>query len=275
MTVSIRVRQVLESCRQALCLLRAHRLLWLLLAGAAVVIGISVFVPDKVARRLTGDDLFGLPAYLLVFQFGLPTIVSYFGLWAIHDEISDRSVVHVFAQPVPRPCLLLGKWLAVTLVGALVGALLCAAYWLALAIPERPWRRGLAPDPAVLLAFAKGAVLAAPGYAAVGAFCGAMFRRPLIAAILFVVGWEVAVSNVPPQAGVRDLTIADPVRRFLVEQIGEPTGELGDVLLATMVGQGGEGLREPLAAVAWFTAVVLAAATLVYSRREYDARSRD
>ncbi|MEY2982997.1 MAG: hypothetical protein RL562_3224 [Planctomycetota bacterium] len=275
MMVAIRTRQTLEACRQALCLLRSHRLLWLILAGAALVIGISVFVPDKVARRLTGDDLFGLPAYLLVFQFGLPTILSYFGLWAVHDEISDRSVVHVFAQPVPRPCLLVGKWLAVTLVGALAGAAICAAYWLALALPDRPWRRGLAPDPDVLAAFVQGAALAAPGYAAVGAFCGATFRRPLIAAILFVVGWEVAVSNVPPRAGVRDLTIADPVRRFLVERIGEPTGELGELLQASMAGQGAGELREPFAAVAWFTAVVLLAATVIYSRREYDARSRD
>ncbi|MDA0374950.1 MAG: ABC transporter permease [Planctomycetota bacterium] len=275
MIAMTRVRQTVEACRQALCLLRAHRLLWLLLAGAAVVIGISVFVPDKVARRLTGDDLFGLPAYLLVFQFGLPTILSYFGLWAVHDEISDRSVIHVFAQPVPRPCLLLGKWLAVTLVGALAGALICGAYWLALAVPDRPWRRGLAPDADVLLAFMQAVALAAPGYAAVGALCGACFRRPLIAAILFVVGWEVAVSNVPPRAGIRDLTIADPVRRFLVDRIGEPTGELGDVLQGSLAGQGAEGLREPLAAVAWFTAVVLAAATLIYSRREYDARARD
>ena len=61
----------------------------------------------------------------------------------------------------------------------------------------------------------------------------------------------------------------------LILGIGEPTGELGDVLQGSLAGQGAEGLREPLAAVAWFTAVVLAAATLIYSRREYDARARD
>jgi hypothetical protein len=270
------LRQVLESARQTLWLLRRNRLCWLLAAGTLAVAALSLLMPDRAARNLGGVALFGMPAYILVLQFGLPTVVSYLGLCAVHDEISDRSVVHVFAQPVPRPALLVGKWLAVALFGAAAAALALAAYWLSLAIPDRPWRHGLAPTGAVLWAFVVAAALAAPGYAAVGVFCGAWSKRPLVTAVFFVVGWEVAVSNVPPPARVRGWTVADPVRRLLVERIAPPPqSPLDDLLQGSLGGHDPGLLPDPVTSVAWFTAIVLGLAILVYSRREYDARARD
>ncbi len=270
------VRQALEAARQTAYLLSRHKLVLLLSLGALVIALVSLLLPGRVVRQFTGDDLFGFPTYLFVFQFGLPTVLSYLGLWAVHDEIVDRSAIHVFAQPVPRASLMFGKWLSVAVLGAVGTAVACALYWLALAIPDRPWRRGLGPEPETLAAFAAAGAIAAPGYAAVGVFCGATFKRPLIAAILFVVGWEVAVSNVPPQAGVRGWTVADPVRRFLLDAIDPPANSgLSEVLELSIAGADTSRLGDPVASVAWFSLVFLAAATIVYTRREYDARARD
>jgi hypothetical protein len=269
-------RQTVEAGRQALWMLRRNRLVWLLALATLGITALSVAIPDRVARGMSGDDLFGLPAYLLVMQFGLPTVVSYLGLFVVHDEISDRSVVHVFAQPVPRPALLVGKWLAVAGFAALAAAAVCVAYWVALGLPERPWKHGLAPQASTLWTFVLGAAVAAPGYAAVGVLCGAWSKRPLITAIAFVVGWELMVSNLPPEAGIRGWTVADPLRRLLLERIDPPAGsELGDLLQASLAGQDTSGLADPIASLAWFTAVALGLAILVYTRREYDARARD
>lgn len=270
------LRQTLEASRQTGFLIVRHRLVLLLAILAVVVAAVSVFVPQRVVREFTGDDLFGFPTYLLVFQFGLPTVFSYLGLWAVHDEIVDRSAIYVFAQPVSRVSLMVGKWLAVAAFGAVATAAACTLYWLALALPDRAWRRGLGPEPETLRAFVDAGALAAPGYAAVGAFCGAAFKRPLIAAILFVVGWEVAVSNVPPQAGVRGWTVADPVRRYLLDAIDPPANSgLSELLQLSLAGGDAGRLGDPVASVTWFTLVFLAAAAIVYTRREYDARARD
>lgn len=272
----ILIRQTIEAARQGMILLLGNRLVLVLGIVIAVAAMVAVAYPDRFARGHRGDDVFGYPTYIIVFVFGMPTVISYLGLWLIHEEISDRSAVHVFVQPVHRVCLLLGRWLSVAVLGAALGALAVGAYWLALAVPDRPWRRGLAPTDETLFAFLKGCLLAAPGYAAVGVFCGAAFRRPLIVAILFVVGWEGLVSNVPPQAGVREWTVADPVRRAIVDSIRDVEGTgLADALQVTLRGPGIEQMKPPLESLIWFTAVVLVASMFVYSRREYDARARD
>lgn len=265
---------VIEVARQtALLLLRNRLLLGLVALGLAIAAVVGV-LPDRLFRSQVGEDLFGMPSYALLFQFALPLAGTYFGLGAIHSDLVDGSAAHVFAAPVPRVCLLLGRFLAVTLVVAVGALLVLSAYWLALVLPGHAWRSGFAPREATLLVYARGVALAVPAYAAVGVLLGAAFKRPLVAAIVFVVGWEVAVSNLPPEAGVRGLTIADPVRRFLLGLVPDQEGlRLHRMLEGSSHNRDISRLGEPVSSVLVFGAIALGLALWIYTRREYRLRS--
>lgn len=268
------VFQTIEVARQtAWLLLRNRMFLALAVLGVAATFTALGF-PRRVFMSQGGDDLFGVPAYLIVFQFGLPIVATYFGLSAVHAEIADGSAVHAHAAPISRVSLVLGKWLAVSVLVALGGAVVVGAWWLMLSQSDRPWRRGFAPTTDAARAFVIAAALAAPAYAAVGTLVGATFKRPLVAAVIFIVGWEVAISNVPPQAGVRGLTIADPIRRFLTAALApERDSDLAAVLESTLHGQDVSRLSDPVASIMTFVAVSLGAAVCIYARREYRFRS--
>ncbi len=272
------IRQTLEAARQAAVLLAHNRLFLGLLAAGLVVSLLGLFVPARVVQEQRGDDLFGVPAYLLLFQFALPVMATYFGMSSMHADLADGSAVHAFASPVPRPCLLLGRWLAVSTIAIVASAVVLGAWWAILAWPSRGpgvgWRLGHAPRVEVLARFVSAAVLAIPAYAAVGVFIGVTFKRPLVVVVLFVIGWEVAISNVPPEAGVRGLTVADPVRRQLLTTIApEESSRLASVLLGSLRGSDASKLPAPVPAVLRLLASVLVAALYVFSRREYRLRS--
>jgi hypothetical protein len=82
---------------------------------------------------------------------------------------------------------------------------------------------------------------------------------------------------VPPEAGVRTLTVADPVRRWLVEVLEPPPrSELYNVLMNNLDHLADPArLGDPKATLLRFTLVLLALALWAYVRREYDSRPRD
>lgn len=268
------LRQFVEAMLQAgLGTLRNRLFVGLVLLGLLVSLAGLAF-SARLAASERGDDLFGVPAYLLLFQFALPVLATYFGMVALHADLADGSAVFALVTPLPRAALLLGRWFAVAVVVGTAATLVLGAWWLVLALPDRPWRRQFAPTPAALAAFVQGVLLAVPAYTAVGAFVGVTFKRPLVALVLFVVGWEVAISNVPPEAGVRGLTVADPLRRFLLDALApDPSSRLAEVLVGSAEGHDASRLAPPVTSVIRLLVVVLVAATVLFTRREYRPRS--
>ena len=269
------VTAAIEVARQATLQLVRHRMMVVVLGLALVAMVLFAFLmPLRWAREHTGDELYGLVAYVAWIQFGLPFVALFFGVTVVHQDLEDRTATYLFLRPIRRVPLLLGKWLAASVVSALVIAVIVVVTWLAIAVPTRPWRAGLPPGASSCWVIALGAVLAAPAYTAVGAFAGATFKRPLVLAMAFFVGWEVVVSNLPGQSGVRGLTIAEPLRRWLCERLPAAFEVVRGMRLPT-----GAGLQvagpDPLFALARAAVLPLAAALWIYSRREYDSRPRD
>ena len=269
-----RISSALEVARQTLCLLAGSKMVWLLLGLCGLLAAVFGFIPRRAVRENLGDELFGTVAYVLLCQFAMPFTALYFGLQAVHADLEDRTSTYAFLRPVPRSSLLLGKWLAATVVTIALSWCAVGALYGGLAVVPRPWRGGIGPDVAMAITFALGIALAVPAYVAVGALCGAWFRRPLLIAIAFLIGWEVIVSVLPPEAGVRGATVADPMRRWLEARV-HPTGDLAEVLSVNMRGFDPGRLGDPARAIVRFTLIALALALLGFTRREYDSRPRD
>jgi hypothetical protein len=270
----ILARQFIQAFLGGLGSLVRQRLFLGLLVIALLVACAPLVFPARAFTRMAGDELFGFPAYGFVLQFVLPLVGTYFGLASLHSELADGSAVHVLTLPVPRAVLLAGRFFAVALGVMIALGCVLTVYWSTLALVPRPWRLGLAPRRETLTAFLAGVALATPAYVAFGALAAAWFRRPFLAAILFVVGWEAGISNMPPGAGIRSLTVADPLRRFLYEEIGKGAdNRLGEFLTQSLDPEILQRMPDPIRGMATFAVIVLLLALIVFTRGEYRLRT--
>ncbi|HLU39819.1 MAG TPA: ABC transporter permease subunit [Planctomycetota bacterium] len=252
-------------------LLRA-RMPWLLLLGAIAGAVLVALIGRHIARHNRGDVALGVITWLTYMQFVLPFCALWFGVQAVQGDIEDRTSVYLFSRPLSRPAMLLGKWFAAALVSALlillgIGILYVALTW----DRSRTWQLGVRPPAAMLPAFAHAGVLGALAYAALGALFGAWFKRPLIMGLVFLVGWEGMMANLPAHASARALTVVDAVRRLLW-QAHAPRDDYAEVLLGPMMVHPDPNALDPSLALLRFAVLAGALAAWVYARREYDAR---
>jgi ABC-type transport system involved in multi-copper enzyme maturation permease subunit len=267
------LRTTVETARQTLLLLARHRMVLALLVAAVLPCLRLLIVGQRLVREVSGEDFYGLVSYYTILQIGLPFTALFFGVVAVHGDLEDRTSTYLFLRPIRRPLLLLGKWLAAAVLSTLLVALVVGLTYASAALPERAWRAGIGPSAHSARVFLLAVLLGAPAYAAVGALLGAYFKRPLLIAMAFLIGWEILVSNLPPQSGVRALTIADPLRLWIVERL--PDSEKLVSALTFGQGRGNDPPGDHAMVIARTIAVLLALAMLVYSRREYDSRPRD
>ena len=269
------LRQTVEALRQSTLLQLRSRMVGALAALAVLYAVLAWFLAHRVCEKVPGDDLYGILTYLVIVQFALPMGVTYLGLAAIHGELSDRTATYLFVRPLRRSSLLIGKWLATALIAATLASFACMLLYVALAVPERPWRRNLGPQPWAMWTFVRSVWLACPAYAAVGVLFGAAFKRPLLCAVVFVLGWEGIASNLPPEAGIRSATVADPVRRWLLIELEPRRHGLRDLLTGALEGFDLAVFGDPIRPLIVFTAVALGLALFIYGRREYESKPRD
>jgi hypothetical protein len=154
---------------------------------------------------------------------------------------------------------------ALTLLGG-------ACLFLGVALRREIWTDGvewrLAVDLAVMLA------LGALAYSAAAAAFAAWFRRPLAWAAFFVVGVQMLTANLPASAGLRHLTIADPLRRILLDRV-EPDARLARLLWPAEREFQPELIGRPYLALSILALSALVACVLGYTRSEYDSRTRE
>ena len=256
--------------RQTTARLLKSRVLWLMLLGTLAGAGMFYAVSFKFAPSVRGDAAFGVLTYIAYMQFVLPFCALYFGINGLQGDIEDRTSVYLFARPLSRPAMLLGKWLAAAAVAsALVVFGICLLY--AALAARTSWRGGIVPQVAMLPGFARGTLLAGTAYAGLGILFGAWAKRPLILGIVFLAGGEGVVANLARQASARSFTVSDSLRRLLYAA-HQPRDQYEEVLLGPWQTAPDPDALDPALAMLRFAAITVALAIWIYARREYDAR---
>lgn len=262
---------LIESTRQSLRLLSRNRLMWLLLIGELTAGVVAWGIAGRERLRLDGLDLYCMLAWWFQAWVVLPWATMYLAVHAVHSEIEDRTFQYLFLRPVGRAPLLLGKWLAVSIVaGALVSLGGIVLYFAVAARPEI-WSDGV--QIAALYTFLELFVAGTLAYAAFGVCFAAAVRRPLVWAAVFVVV-QMVIALLPVSAGVRALTVSDPLRRHFADRM-EPDQRLEQILWPGERGLEEDMIGEPLVALSVLTASLLAIALYRYCRAEYDSRQRE
>lgn len=267
---------VFEIARQTLLLQMRSKLYWILMALAVGFAGMFLFVPPN-AAHIEGNDLFDTVCFVSGFTLVLPFIVLYMAVQAIHGDIEDRTSVYLFTRPVSRAWILLGKWLAVLVLGGVFSVVSISALYLVIRCSGRPWAGGALPTFQNFSVYLMAAGMGVAGYSTMGMLLGAYFRRPMLLSMFYIVAQEFA-SRMPPQAGIHSATVADPVRRFLVanlDDLGWGLHKFLDGRLGQDRGEVASMFGDPVTSLTKLVAVTMVLALWVYVRREYDARSEE
>ncbi|MFK7742785.1 MAG: ABC transporter permease [Planctomycetota bacterium] len=274
---------LIESARQTLVMLCYRRVLTVTPFVLLVMLGLSFVLSGRVGDRLDGLGLFCVITWWTLGTVVVPWMTIYLGVQALHGELEDRTSQYLFLRPVHRIPMLLGKWLGITLISTAIAIAATFALWAGVAAHGDLWPDGRELAPAFSFAYVLAAGVVA--YSAVAMFLAATFRRPLAWAAFFVVGVQMVAANLPVSAGLRSLTITDPLRRLLMDQL-EPSRRLASYLWPA---ERGEALdvflqEEPAHALAWgaplsnllvFAVVCLLLGCWRYAATEYESRSRD
>ena len=216
-----------------------------LLVAAGVEVGMSPWA-------LYGDGI------VAVYWLGLALpMCALFHSTAFAEDIEARTIVFLLTRPVARSALLLGRYVAyvVATLAITVPALALAFVFLA---SVGGWSAFASRAPELLRDLAVVA-LAVCAYGALFTLMGVILRRPVILGMLFVFGWDL-LANLPGY--LPRITLAGPLRA-LVPYRARSAGLFGLITPGTM---------EPWVALAILivaTVAALAAASAIFSRREY------
>src|SRR5687767_13721058 len=171
-----------------------------LVVGLPVVLALIVRVLTELTSptlrannvAIDGPMIFGLMIWALYIRFSVPVLAVFYGTSLIADEVEDKTITYLFARPVRRGAVFLGKYFAYLLCTTLVvlpGVMV--VYFLLVPLREIPasfvW---LLTDLGILAA----------GIAAYGALfglVGAVLKRPLVVGLVFAFGWEQLAMLMP------------------------------------------------------------------------------
>ena len=182
----------------------------------ALVVGLPVFVACVLRAiselgaapismnnsAVAGPVIFGLMIWGLFVRFSVPVLGVFYGTSLIADEVEDKTITYLFTRPIPRGAILLGKYLAYLVCTIFVVLPSVTVVWL-LIIPMGGSLGASFPD---LLKDLGMLALGLAVYGAVFAYVGSTFKRPLLAGLVFVLGWEPIAVVLPGY--LRKVTVA-------------------------------------------------------------------
>jgi ABC-2 type transport system permease protein len=182
-----------------------------LLVGAPVALAcllriiVTFLPPDRlsIGGSVTGPGLFGLMIWLLYVRFIIPILGVFYGTSLVADEVEDKTITYLFTRPIHRGSVLAGKYLAyLACTVLLILPSVVILYFLVVPLGGGSIGRSfplLLSDLALL-------IVGLAAYGAVFALAGARLRRPLVAGLVFVLGWEPGVLVFPGY--LKRLTVA-------------------------------------------------------------------
>lgn len=184
-----------------------------------VSLGLLMFVPVLLllAVRLwypgdvTPEILLAVLLGDVLIPFLIPVVAMAVGASAIGEPVEDGTLVYYWTRPLRRPALYIGRMGAAQLVAAGLVILSLAVCFATLAFG------GFGPItwPFVQLYLAAGlvALLGTAVYTAIFACLGTGLKRPLLASLIFVFGWEPLVAGIPQR--IQEWTVRFHLRNLV------------------------------------------------------------
>jgi len=240
-----------------------------LLVGGPVVLALVsrlvwMMVPTESFRingeTVSGAGTFGLMIWLLYVRFIVPILGVFYGTALIADEVDDRTITYLFTRPIARGAVLVGKYLAYLACTVL---LILPSVVIVFFLMVPMGGSGVASAFPSLLGDLGMLAAGLAAYGAVFAWVGARIRKPLVAGLVFVLGWEPAVLLFPGY--LKRLTVAYYLQALVPHAMPQDSA----ISVLMQVFSEVPGMLLSLSALLVVTVGALWAATRTVESREY------
>jgi ABC-type transport system involved in multi-copper enzyme maturation permease subunit len=228
---------------------------------AAAPVGLALAYRGALALGMTGGFTpFGVFSSIVAgasFPFVAPMLTLVYANGVVSDDVESGTLRYFLTRPVTRSAFLTGKMLA-SLAMALVLFLpsIVVDYYAILA-PSGLQEVGARFT--TLVATLLVAALGLLAYNGIFALAGTFLRRPLLAGLFFIFGWQAVASFVPGRAHY--LTVAHYLRSLM------PVPASGGGLLGSLLGSRSSAVTSVLALLL-IAALTHGLALLAFRRRE-------
>ena len=234
-----------------------------LLMGVLVAIPVAfallyrlVLVTKAAVRPVTPQDLYAVIVALYWIRNVLPLAALFYATALIADEVEGRTLTYLTTRPLTRASIFAGKFAAY--VATTFSLALPAGVLTFFLLMSAPGSSGLGPAVGDLFRDLGVMALTLVAYGAFFALLGVLLKRPVIPGLLFLYGWEL-LANLPGYLPRVTLTA------WLRSLIHHRPAEEGLAGLFQQVLPAGESL----AVLVGVAVVCLAAASWIFSNREY------
>jgi ABC-2 type transport system permease protein len=230
-----------------------------LIAIVVRIVSASGIAPLRInGVRVGGDAIFGMMIWVLFVRFIVPVLGVFYGTALIADEVEDKTITYLFTRPIRRGAVLLGKYCAYLVCTTLV-VLPSVMIVYFLLVPFGQIAGSFVPLVKDLGILAVGLAV----YGALFAFIGALLKRPLVAGLVFVMGWEQAAMLIPGY--LKRFTVAYYLQALVPHAM--PSDGVVSLLQSVFL-----DVPSPIASIFWLLLILgvsLTMAARTVERREY------
>jgi ABC-2 type transport system permease protein len=210
-----------------------------------------------VRAAATPAQVFGTLMSTAVIHFLVVFVTLFYGTALISEEVEGKTLTYLFVRPIPKPTIMLGKFLALLWIGSFLVIPTVALSYMILYL-----RLDLAPfweDIGTLGKDIGIVFLALLAYGSFFTLLGAWFRHSILAGLLYAFGWEGIISYLP--GFTRKLTITHYIQSIFPHQ---------DITaaIAMMIGDRTDTF-EAVITLILLSAFFLATASLMLREKEY------
>ncbi|MGA2261040.1 MAG: ABC transporter permease [Acidobacteriota bacterium] len=231
-------------------------LLSVVVLGLAIV-GRVVLTFNLVPTALPSSQVFGTLMATAVIRFLVLFVTLFYGTALISEEVEGKTLTYLFMRPIPKPTIMLGKFLALTWIGSIMvlPTVILSYLILYLRSDMNPFFQDLG-----LLGRDIGIILLALlAYGSFFGLLGAWLKHSILVGLAYAFGWEGFVAVLP--GFTRKLTITHYVQSIFPHQ-----DTLG--ALSMLMGERTDPV-EAIVTLVLLTTFFLATASLILREKEY------
>jgi len=221
------------------------------------ILGRLIMSYHWIRAPFTSAQVFAALMSTAVIHFLVLFVTLFYGTALVSEEVEGKTLTYLFVRPIPKPTIMLGKYLALIWICCLLVLPTILLSYLILYI-----RRDMSQflEDFRVLGIDFGIVfLAILAYGALFGLIGAWLKHSVLAGLVYAFGWEGIVSYLP--GFTRKLTITHYIQSIFPHEDSASA-------IAMLIGQRTDAL-ESVVTLVLLTLFLLATASLILREKEY------